>query len=271
MGHGDEIMATGFAKGARARGKRVAFGDGEKIRWHPHAVEIFRGNPNVAPPGSEHDYDLEWIAHYAGKRVYNHHFGDRWLWKTGFNNKPGEIFFTDEERQWAAKQGSDFILIEPNVPTFKAVAFNKQWPKDRYEDVAKSLISAGWDVAQFVAEHPYGPGHQITGTRKIKSPTFRHALAALARAKLYVGPEGGLHHGAAAVGIDAVVIFGGFIPPSATGYASHANIAVGEACGMIAPCTHCKEAMDSIKVNRVLDAAFEKLNPLSVVSEMGGR
>jgi ADP-heptose:LPS heptosyltransferase len=94
--------------------------------------------------------------------------------------------------------------------------------------------------------------------REIKTPTFRKALAVLQHAKLFMGCEGGMHHGAAAVGIGAVVLFGGFISPATTGYDFHANIFTGEggvACGKIIDCEHCKQAMRAITVERVLGEA----------------
>lgn len=249
-------MATGIARGAKARGKRIAFGDREKIRWHPYAREIFRNNPNIAPPGDEDAPDIEWVEHYAGKRLYNRQFGKRWLWMPGHGNRPGEVFFDADELKFGKRFGAGFVLIEPNVPTFKSVAPNKQWPLDRYDKLAKYLRKDGYDVCQFL----YGSGHQIPGVRQIKTPSFRHAMAVLAHAALYIGPEGGLHHGAAAVGIPAVVIFGGFITPDATGYLTHTNLtAGGDACGSLQRCEHCRLAMDAITIEHVHGAAADHL------------
>lgn len=262
MGYGDELIGSGIARGAKARGKRIAFGDGQKIRWHPYAEKIYRNNPNVAPPGQEGAADLEWVAHYVGNRVYNRFDGTRWKWVTGFNNRPGEIFFDDGDLSFAKKQGAGFIIVEPNVPVFKSVAVNKQWPVGRYDEVARHLMAQGREVVQFIYGPPHGPGHRLPGVRQIKAPDFRHALAVLARASLYVGPEGGLHHGAAAspIGIPAVVIFGGMISPDITGYASHTNIFTGgEACGSLTPCEHCRKALDAITVDQVCAAAMDRL------------
>ncbi len=69
MGLGDQLMASGMARGAKARDKRIAFGDGRRIIWDGNSHEIFRGDPNVALPGSEGTTDLKWIAYYKGKRI----------------------------------------------------------------------------------------------------------------------------------------------------------------------------------------------------------
>jgi hypothetical protein len=57
-----------------------------------------------------------------------------------------------------------------------------------------------------------------------------------------------------------VVLFGGFIPPSVTGYGGHANLTGGaEACGSLDPCRHCQAAMGRIGVDEVHAAALERL------------
>lgn len=250
-------MGAGMARGAAARGKRVAFGDGRRIIWHRNAHAIFRGNPNVAPPGSEGAADLEWIEHYPGARAYCRQRGQRWVFNPNFKVAAGEIFFDEAETAFAAGFGSGFVVIEPNV---KKTAANKQWPRDRYRQVAIELRQAGYWVVQF----DYGAG-VIPEAEPIVTPSIRHALALLGRAALYVGPEGGLHHGAAALSVAAVVIFGGFIHPRTTGYDAHVNLyAGGEPCGTIgAACDHCRNAMAGISVERVLQAVAETLSKRS--------
>lgn len=252
MGLGDNIMATGMAKGAKARGKRIAFGDGSSIIWDQHSEQIFRGNPNIAPPGSEGADDLEWVHYYKGRRIYNKHdyIKERWVWNYNFRPAPGEIYFHHQELSFAKKVGTGFVLIEPHVPMYKGSAPNKTWPLDRYINIVHLLKRRGHRVLQF--RHS---GGALPGVGTVQAPSFRHALAVLSKAALYLGPEGGMHHGAAAVGIPGVVLFGGFIPPSVTGYDTHINITGGaEACGSLTRCQHCIDAMDNIKTKHVWDA-----------------
>ena len=256
MGYGDNIMATGMAKGAAKRGKRIAFGDGEKILWDHYSEAIFQDNSNIAPPGSEGDKDLEWIPYYRGNRLYNTHVGNKWVWNYDFKPIPGEIKFSPTELNFASNFSEGFVLVEPHVPNWKACAPNKRWPLERYAHIAKLLKKHDFRVKQFITSQ----GPQLSGLEIIKAPTFRHALAVLARARLYIGPEGGLHHGAAAVGVPGVVIFGSFIPPSVTGYDIHTNIAASEACGSLTPCEHCAAAMQSITIRQVYEAVMEQLD-----------
>lgn len=244
-------MAAGLAKGAAARGKRIAFGDGVKVIWDHHSEQIFRGNPNVAPP----DYagPIEWIPFYRGHRMYNTQSADlkRWRWNYDFRAAPGELYFSDDEDRFADSLGNGFIVIEPNVPEFKTVANNKRWPVDRYAKVARYLRKAGYDVRQFAN------GRHRLDIPELKTRSFRDAARILKNATLYIGPEGGLHHASACVGLPAVVLFGGFIPPAVTGYSFHTNLTGGaEACGSIHNCEHCKEAMEAISVDEVHQAAL---------------
>jgi hypothetical protein len=250
VGIGDQLMATGMARGAARRGKRIAFGDGHRIIWDKNSLEIFRKNKNIAIPGSERDPDIEWIPFYRGHRIYNRQEGNRWVWNMDFRPQPGQLYFSKHETDFADKLRPGFVLIEPNVPWWKTVAVNKDWGRAKYQAVAEALKATGHRVAQF----SFGKV-RLSGVEIIYAESFRHAAAALAKAKFAVLPEGGLHHAAAAVNLKAAVIFGGFIPPSVTGYDFHINLTGGaEACGSIHTCAHCRAALDAIQVKDVLAA-----------------
>jgi ADP-heptose:LPS heptosyltransferase len=258
LGYGDQLMATGMARGAQARGMRIAFGDGRNILWDKRSEHVFGGNPNIARPGSERDQDLEWVAYYKGHRIYNRQDAarSRWIWNLDFRPQPGELFFDRNEQRNGIRYGKSFVLIEPNIEAWKSVAPNKDWGFEKYQAVADALKAQGCRVVQF----HYDKSPMLAGVEKLRSMSFRDALAIMKHAALYVGPEGGLHHGAAAVGVPAVVLFGGFIPPSVTGYDDHTNLTGGaEACGSYTRCQHCIDAMAAISVDEVVDAALERL------------
>lgn len=210
---------------------------------------IFRGNPKLARPGSEHLPNLHWIPFYKGHRLYNKQGNGRWIWNYDFRVTPGELYpemvFPVDEK---------LIVIEPNVPN-KPCAPNKQWPIDRWKALSSVLVSKGYKVRQF----DYGALNRVADT--FPTPTFMHAVALLKSARLAILHEGGLHHAAAAVGVPAVVIFGGFVPPAVLGYERHVNLTGGAtACGSFTRCPHCIEAMSKIQVNDVLNAALWLLN-----------
>lgn len=248
-------MATGMARGAKDRGKRIAFGDGHQIIWDKNSPEIFKKNKNIAIPGSEKDGDLEWIPFYRGSRLYNKQGDNRWIWNYDFRPIPGEVVFDNGELEFAKSVRPGFVLIEPNVVWHKTVAPNKDWGLKNFQAAADALKRHGCDIAQF----SFGRD-RIAGARQITSRSFRLALAAMRRASVAVLPEGGLHHGAAAMGVPAVVMFGGFIPPQVTGYDMHTNLTGGaEACGSLGRCAHCRAAMEKITVEEVVDSALRHL------------
>lgn len=258
MGLGDQLMASGMARGAKDRGRRIAFGNGIQILWDQHSPEVFRGNPNIAVPGSEGSGDVDWIPYYKGHRLYNRHdkAKDRWVWNMDFHAVPGEIYLDKAERVAGSRFGSGFVLIESQTVKWKSVAPNKDWGRENYQKVADLLKEVGHRVVQFV----YDDTAPLSGVERIRTTSYRDALAVMSHAAIYIGPEGGSHHGAAAVGIPAVVLFGGFIPPSVTGYSTHANLTGGaEACGSLHACPHCKAAMAAISVDEVLEEALERL------------
>lgn len=247
MGIGDDIIATGMARGARARGKRIAFGDGQRIIWGPYSRMVFEGNINIAPPGTERASDIEWIAYYKGRRQYNKAGPGHWIWNYNFKVKPGEIFLTEADQ--INDLPDNLVMIEPNVP-LKSCGPNKQWPIERFELVTDELIRLGFTVRQF----DYGrPNRIVPG---IQTKTFRQAVSLLKKCVFAILPEGGLHHAAAAVNAPAVVLFGGFVPPTVLGYSFHVNL-TGDvvACGSFGPCQHCAEAMNAISVDDVIEAS----------------
>jgi ADP-heptose:LPS heptosyltransferase len=259
MGYGDQLMASGMARGAWARGKRIAFGNGIQIIWDQHSAEVFRGNPNIVSPGSESADGIVWIPYYKGHRLYNRHdkIKDRWVWNMDFHALPGEIFLDKFEVKSGERFGKGFVVIEPQSAPWKSVAANKDWGRGKFQAVADRLRAGGHKVVQFQSDRG---SPVLAGVMPIKTTSFRDAVAVLSHAAIYIGSEGGLHHAAAAVGIPAVVLFGGFIPPSVTGYATHANLTGGaEACGSLKPCAHCRKAMEAISVEEVLEEARERL------------
>ena len=251
MGIGDQIIGSGMARGAALRRKRVAFGDGVRIRWDGNSAQIFKNNPNVAPPGSETSSDLEWVHYYKGNRVYNSQGNGRWIWNYDFKVRPGEMFLDAEEERYALPD--NLVVVEPNVPN-KKCGPNKQWSVTRFREVVAILQKMGLEVRQF----SYGGVNSVV--EGVKTVSFRRAVGLLKKARVAVLPEGGLHHAAAAVGCPAVVLFGGFAPPAVLGYDGHVNLTGGaDACGSFVKCPHCLEAMGRITPEEVIEAVRKLL------------
>lgn len=182
----------------------------------------------------------------------------RYIWNQDYRPTPARLAFTPEEQAitaaWAKK--GPFVILEPYIKSNAPPA--KRWAVERYHAVALKL-------AREVPVFQIGPHDRATlpGLQRITPVTFREAIAYMKAAALYIGPEGGLHHAAAAVDTRGVVIFGGFIPPEVTGYPDlHVNLTGGATvfCGTrFSECPHCVRSMDRITIDEVAVHARRQL------------
>ncbi len=239
MGWGDEIMVTGEVK-RRAAGtvRRFAIlNRADKHRWH----EIWEGNPRIARPGESFDEELK---NCGGHRPYiKATDSDRFAWQP-YAPEPGEIFLTEEERLYGRQGGG--VLLQPHLKS--AASPNKDWGVERWQRLVALAPHIRWVQ---IGE----PGtKRLRGVRFIETGSFRKACAVLAFSRAAVLQEGGMHHAAAALGVPAVVIFGGFISPAVTGYPAQRNLFTGTGlgCGWRIKCKCCAQAMAAIEPGRVL-------------------
>ena len=252
MGFGDELMLTGIVKKAYERRKRpIALGRHGKnyldeVLWG----EVFDNNPKIdREPGA----GAIWVDAIKGNRPYiDYH--QTFLNQDGsvaykdFRPEPGEIFFSDEEKEKYTQK--DFIYIEPNVKG--SFSGNKDWGFEKWQEVVKRV------PATFIQ----GRGRRLDGVEQVDTPTFRDACALLSRASGFVGTDGGLHHAAAALGKPAVVVWGGVVGPDILGYDSHYNLRAKGVrdCGSHKPCQHCKKALEQVTIDEVVDAVRKMVN-----------
>jgi ADP-heptose:LPS heptosyltransferase len=216
--------------------------------------EIWRNNPRIATLDEEGDFQLLYAKHpRTNMRAYHTAKAPtRWTYNLDFRPEVGEIYLTEAERAFGA-QHAGRVIIEPHIKA--GASPNKQWGWARWNKLAWLLSGAGIRVTQL------GPNttELLDGADFIATPTFRMAAAVLATAHAACLPEGATHHAAAALGIPAVVIFGGYIAVETTGYSIHRNlgVSVGEACGMRLPCKHCAVEMAKITPERVFTEMME--------------
>lgn len=222
-------MCTWLAREARKQDPRpVCILDRRgRPRWH----SLWDGNPNLTsdPDGAQTLVDGPGVRHYiAGKSTR------RWVWIEHPNREPGDL-------QLVPQPSHGRIYIEPNIKATAPV--NKNWGFANYQAVVDAL---GRPFVQC------GPGPRLERVEYVDTRTFEGALDVLDGASAYIGPEGGLHHAAAALGVPSVVIFGGYISPAVTGYRTQTNLyAGGQPCGMRESCPHCRAAMAAITPTQV--------------------
>lgn len=284
MGYGDHLMAIGAAGRQHlldAERRPVAIGDGRRV--DPQYPELRQGLDFLATQETvDAGRAVSWLLSYHGHRPYHDHAAMAAEWRarhpwrrlrgqppdSELGDRLGHYRFDLQHRAIPAPLVLDaaetataleesrrpFVIIEPDIKPDAAPS--KRWPHDRFAAVARSLRADIEVVRAGAADSPV-----LDDIPRLPTRRFRDVLPYLKAARLYIGPEGGLHHAAAAMGTSAVVIFGGFTPVAVTGYDFHLNLDGGaEACGTLNRlCAHCVAAMDRISVEDVLGAARQLL------------
>ena len=126
---------------------------------------------------------------------------------------------------------------------------NRDWGFDKWQQVVNELKD---DFVFF--QSSFGKDRILQNVINLHNVNFRKSCALLSNADLFIGIEGGMHHAAAALNKKAVVIFGGFINPSITGYDFHKNLFIKNnesPCGAKNTCKHCIKCMELITVKMV--------------------
>lgn len=261
MGWGDDLMAAGEARRLhRETGGMVAIVAGPGGR--PLSSPLWRGIDYIAKEG---DTATSHIVDSPAHRRYRLEANDlRSIWRE-YQPVPAELSFTDEERRFAEHISPGFVVIEPHIKRDRVGALNRDWGWRRFERlVARTKADVRWVQL--------GPARlqNLPGVTRITTDSFRKACAVLAKAAAYVGPEGGLHHASAALGVPAVVIFGGYVSPKVTGYKDHTNLFAGNGlgCGTHSKC-ECS-CMRKIKVTLVESALRQLLAKPPVSSSREG-
>lgn len=262
-------MAAGHAQRVYDRdpSKRVAICDRHgRPRWDP----LWDGNPIIATPhqvhAGEHVHRIQNAIDCRPYIKYPFTRSSGWTFTTWrAADHVGRVYLTDAERDKGAdarKAIGRFVVIEPSP--IKKSNPNKAWGFDRFVALVKACPSQRF--VQF--QHP--DAKLIDGVTAVPVRTFREACGVLSASQGYVGPEGGLHHACAVLGVPAVVIFGGCASVKTTGYPTHINLVdngPGSPCGKWVPCAHCEKAMARITVEKVRQAMLRMLaDPLERAS-----
>ncbi len=273
MGWGDEILVTGEARRAQMRDPRYkvtgvsrkvrVLDRRERPRWHA----LWQGNPRMVMPHESGDFihiknaafcrpyvdwelmKLDFAKVHPGHKFTTKAVRDiRLPWRfTKHKCERGELYLDIQSPQ-------GYVVIEPHIKNDKSP--NRQWGWENWQAVVDAL-SIDW-----VQINP--PSSELLrGVRHLPAPTFLEACRLLGGAVAFVGPEGGLYHAAAALGVKAVAIFGGFVSPANQGYDDMINIFEpmgGESpCGQRIPCEHCDRAFARISVDQVVESVKEVL------------
>jgi ADP-heptose:LPS heptosyltransferase len=141
---------------------------------------------------------------------------------------------------------------------------NKDWPDGYWEALLDRLLARCTIIEVGTARRDRDDRRPRPGPQHVDlvgRTGLPQLLAAIAAADLLVTPETGSMHIAAAVGTPAVVIYGGYIDPTATGYPANINLYSPVACApcwLRTPCPYGKMCLHRITPDQV-EAAVDRL------------
>ena len=170
----------------------------------------------------------------------------RYEFNMNFRAQRGSIVLSNELMAFG-RGYPGHVIVEPNVNNTGS-GRNKDWGWTKWQELVDS-IDLPW------AQFDYG-ANMLDSVLPIKTPSFMHGVAVLSASKGIVTTDGGLHHAAAALSKKAVVIWGGYSPPSVLGYDDHINLSVDapDCLGVKINSEACSLAMKQITVGHVADA-----------------
>ena len=288
MGYGDELMATGIARIEKQKfpDRQIVVGNLEK-KIVTQSI-IFLNNPNIIidPKKIDKNKLVYFVNSYPGNRPHinwKKTVKGKNVWNFNFKPTPGELYFSKDEIILAKKIIKDsktfwkknnnykykgIILIETTsskindpIAGFKHV--NKDWGTQNWLSLVENLKKN-----YLIIQPLHKKSNKYKGIFNFGSD-FRQACAIMKFCNIYVGPEGGFGHAAAALKKPAVIIFGGWIPPQVTGYDFHDNIYIdieGSPCGIFShECKHCKKCMSKITVSMVEKSVINNINKKIIV------
>ena len=279
MGYGDDLLVTALASKIKKQfpNRQIVIGSAEKKRAY-HSI-IYENNPNIS--------DCRRLDNSKPIHVINYHVGNRpyidyekstrskYIWKK-FKPEPGQIFFTKEEKNEAKKiishankywqdhyhtKHKGIIFLEASSTKLNDKQFgikqkNKDWGYNNWKELINK-IKEDFLIIQSIHKE----SKKIPGVYSPDNIDFRLACAILNESDLYVGPEGGFGHVAAALNKKAVLYFGGWISPDVIGYDFHENLYYKNKlspCGEYNRlCKHCEEARKAISVNVFLKHIYK--------------
>jgi hypothetical protein len=168
-----------------------------------------------------------------------------------------ELYFSPDEEQETDSLlrrfdiGPRFVTIEPNS---SAAWFGdlREWPFERWQTIVDRLVARGVQVVQLGASG----SRALRGVVDLSGQTsFRVAALVMKRAELFLGLEGGLMHTANAVGVRAVIVWGGLTLPEFAGYHEmhaivHRRVECAP-CGLRGNCPYGRKCLTGVDVEDV--------------------
>lgn len=270
MGYGDDLLITKFASKIKKQypDRQIVIGNASKKQAY-HSI-IYENNPNISDCRNlDINKPIHIIDYHPGNRPYIDYKksnSETYVWNEKFKPEAGEIFFSEKENINAksiiedaktfwnknnSKKYKNIIFLETsstkiNDKQFNIKHINKDWGFNNWNSLAKKLKN------DFLIIHSlHSKTKKIDGVFAPHNIDFRLACSVMNNCDLYIGPEGGFGHVAAALNKKAILYFGGWITPKVVGYDIHENIYFDD---IESPCGHYK------KICKHCDTARQKIN-----------
>tara|TARA_Y100000590_G_scaffold469152_1_gene655129 strand:- start:1503 stop:2351 length:849 start_codon:yes stop_codon:yes gene_type:complete len=280
MGLGDDIMITSLARKIKEKYPNRQIVVGNKSIGQAYKSIIYKNNPYITDSSKiDESKPIHLIDYHNENRPYIDRKNStikNYSWNKNFKPDVGELYFSKAEisesntilenakKHWNKQNKNKFkgiIFLESgssklNDSQFKFKHRNKDWGIENWI-VLSQILSKQFLLIQSIHEE----------TIKIDNlfycnTDFRIASAVMKQCDLYLGPEGGFSHAAAALSKKAVVYFGGWIHPNITGYNIHKNIYVDikeSPCGAKGYiCDHCKNCRKTVSPNQMYKAVLDQ-------------
>lgn len=265
MGYGDDLLITTLAAQLKKKfpERQIVIGN-SKLGTALYS-RAWDNNPNISDCRNlSKDKPVHLINYNSDNRPYidySKSTSSKMVWNKNFKPTPGEIYFSKQE----IADAKEIIINAKNywnknyIKNYKKIIFletssvkmnnfqlsikqqNKDWGYENWKEFVKKIKK------EYLVIHSiHKETRKIDGIFSPKEMNFRTACAILSLSDIFVGPEGGFGHVAAALRKKAVLYFGGWITPEAIGYDFHENIYYDNdqsPCGEIQNlCSHCADA-----------------------------
>ena len=206
----------------------------------------------------------------GGNRPYIHHWEQGRIVFMKYTPRPARLMYSGinsiaaynamEEHNLDPKE---FVIANPDVKN-TTLADNKDWGFDRWQKLTDLLHERGITVVRM---KPPSNVNDVSGHVRYDAPELKNAINvsfnnimdafcfATFSSHIFT-TEGGLHHAAAGFSsTKTFVIFGGVISPDQTGYKNQVNFYSPDQspCGSTVSCPHCREALNSITPEAIIE------------------
>ncbi len=283
MGYGDDLMITAHASHIKKKFPERQVVIGSVVKKQAYHSIVYENNPNISDCTNLNlNKPIHIIDYHPGNRPYIDYKNSNninYCWNKEFKPIPGELYFSKKEISEANKiieRAIDY-WNKINKKNFKSIIFmettstkindkqfsikhkNKDWGIDNWLNLINKIKE---DYLIILSVHD--KTKIIDGVFAPKNVNFRLACSILNKCDVYVGPEGGFGHVAAALNKKAVIYFGGWITPEVIGYDFHENIYYKNRkspCGEYKyECKHCDEARKNITVDYFIRSLKKSLS-----------